>query len=186
MDEIWKNIKNYEGYYQASNLGRIRSIDRIINEKNGKKRMQKGRLLKFSINKKGYFVSAFSKNGNVKSIRVHRIIAETFIMNNKPNLEVNHIDENKLNNEVGNLEWITHIDNIRHGSGIKRSSISRIGKANSWGEKTGTSKLSEKMVINIFKDKRKYLEISKEYNIGIAQISRIKNKKNWIRTLKYL
>ena len=106
MEEIWKDIKGYEGLYQISNKGQVKSKARRGNWKET--------ILKPSETRDHYFVVTLSKNGAQKSRRVNRIVAETFIENplNKP--EVNHIDGDKHNNNVENLEWVTTKENIIH------------------------------------------------------------------------
>ena len=108
--EEWKSIKEYEGYYEVSNLGRVRSIDRIINGK--KPYIIKGRILKHKVSNKGYCEVSLVKNGKQKSFRVHKLVAETFIPNPKNLYSINHINENKLDNRVENLEWCTPKYNI--------------------------------------------------------------------------
>lgn len=114
MKEIWKDIKDYEGLYQVSNLGRVKSLNHI--RKNGKnsKYMQKGKVLHKWISCCGYYQVVLSKNGKVKRLTIHRIVAQVFIPNtlNKP--QVNHKDGNKLNNCVDNLEWCTRSENQLH------------------------------------------------------------------------
>lgn len=120
MKEIWKDIPGYEGLYQASNLGRIRSIDRLVNNTVGLKQM-KGRILK-PINGK-YLKVGLSKNGIQKPIRIHRLVALTFIQNPNNYPYVNHKDENKHNNCVDNLEWCTNLYNIYYGERNKKVSV---------------------------------------------------------------
>lgn len=117
-EEIWKDIKNYEGYYQVSNLGRIRSIDRYIKQYNGynySTRIYKGKILKKEIGTRGYYKVVLQKRRKAKTYNVHRLVAETFIPNPKNLPQVNHKDENKLNNIVDNLEWCTSKYNINFG-----------------------------------------------------------------------
>lgn len=112
--EIWKTVKNYP-YYKVSNYGRVKSIDRITIDVNGRKTRRKGVLLKFSKNHKGYFMCVVY-DGKIKRkhYSVHRLVAENFIENTDKTLQVNHKDGNKENNHVDNLEWISCKDNINH------------------------------------------------------------------------
>jgi len=112
MQEIWRDIKDYEGYYQVSNLGNVRSLDRTLKNKNGLY-TRKGKMLKKLINSKGYYVVNLRKNCTHKIQTIHRIIAETFISNKNNYPCVNHIDGNKLNNSLDNLEWCTYSHNIK-------------------------------------------------------------------------
>lgn len=111
MKEIWKDIKNYEGHYQVSNLGRVKSI-----------KFGKEIILKQQQCMDGYYYVNLSKNGIAKRYYVHRLVAEAFI-DNSDNLPcVNHKDENKQNNVVSNLEWCTHEYNNNYGTRIERCS----------------------------------------------------------------
>ena len=103
MQEIWKDIKGYEGKYQVSNSGNVRAT----NYNNTKK----VKILKQYIRNK-YLSVRLCKNGKGKHLKVNRLVAESFIK--KPELEVNHIDGNKYNNKVENLEWCTKKENIQH------------------------------------------------------------------------
>lgn len=112
MEEVWKNIPNYEGLYQASNFGRI-------------KRTKTNKILNPQIHK-GYCEVNLSKNGIVKHYRVHILIALAFLPNLENKQEVNHIDGNKQNNCVSNLEWATHKENMSHA--FNNGLISKEGK----------------------------------------------------------
>lgn len=124
MKEIWKDITGYEGYYQVSNLGSVQSMDKIVKGKNGGLRFVKGRILQPSLSE-GYLAVGLCKNGRCSKIRVHRLVAKTFIPNPENKRTVNHIDENKLNNIVENLEWATDKENCNHGSRTIKSSVNR-------------------------------------------------------------
>lgn len=113
MEEIWKDIKNYEGLYQVSNFGNVKSLDRYVNS-TFNERLIKGRYLKIRKNEKGYLFVGLSKKGENKNYKVHRLVAMAFIKNigNKPC--INHKDGVKTNNNVENLEWVTHKENTEH------------------------------------------------------------------------
>ena len=108
-EEIWKDIKENENY-QISNKGRIRSKSRITIRKDGKKLTTKGRILRTAKDAKGYIRVQISN----KTIKIHREVAKSFIPNPLNLEEVNHIDGDKSNNNVDNLEWCTHKQNINH------------------------------------------------------------------------
>ena len=113
MEEIWKDIKGYEGCYQVSSSGRIKSIERIVRGPSGNKKI-KSRILKEFKNQFGYYMVSLFKNGKHKNFQVHRLVAHSFILNPLNLPQVNHIDGNKENNCVDNLEWITNRDNVIH------------------------------------------------------------------------
>lgn len=120
MDEIWKDINGYEGYYQVSNLGRVKSLDRLVNSKNNSKRLSKGYLLKQVQDKYGYLKVCLSIKHKHKSKFVHRLVAEAFIENPDNLPVINHKDENPSNNNVSNLEWCTVGYNNTYGTRIER------------------------------------------------------------------
>ena len=109
--EEWKAIPGYEGYYEASTYGNIRSVDRILNCPWGKIYPAKGKYKKQSYGKDKYLFVCLSKENKHKSLPVHRLIAKTFIPNpnNKP--QIDHIDGDKTNNRVDNLRWCTAKEN---------------------------------------------------------------------------
>lgn len=112
--EIWKDIEGYEGLYQVSNLGRVRSLDNFVNCRSGAKQLRKGKILQPIKDLTGYFCVNFYKNNKMKRKSVHRIVAETFIPNPHNYPVVNHLDGVKTNDIVSNLEWTTHQANIQH------------------------------------------------------------------------
>lgn len=118
--EIWKDIKNYEEFYEVSNLGRIRRKEGYVNSgiKHNTKRLVKSYVLKQNKKRSGYLTVDLSKNNIVKTISVHRIVAITFCENPLNKKEVNHINGNKQDNRAENLEWVTPSENIKHAFDI--------------------------------------------------------------------
>lgn len=119
--EIWKDIEGFNGKYQISNYGNVRSFSKWKN----------GELLKAGVTTTGYYFVNLVKNGRkeIVAARVHRLVAIAFIDNPYNLPEVNHIDGNKLNNYVGNLEWVSRESNIQHAFDMGLIS-KRIGKDN--------------------------------------------------------
>lgn len=109
MEEIWKDIKDYEGLYQVSNLGRVKSLSNI--------KSKREKLLKLTLRTNGYYMVILYKNTKRAAKNVHRLVAETFIPNPDNLPQVNHKDEDKTNNCVGNLEWCDSKYNINYSMG---------------------------------------------------------------------
>lgn len=120
-EEMWKDIEGYEGMYQVSSEGRIKSVERDIICKNGAKKHMKERILKGGLDRYGYPHVGLCDGNKRKIFLVHRLVAEAFITNpdNKP--QVNHKDEVKTNNCVDNLEWMTNKENANYGTRTERS-----------------------------------------------------------------
>ena len=117
VNELWKDIPGYEGYYQASDAGRVRSVDRFIN--NG---MLRGRVLRQYTNKDGYKLVRLSKTGVCVTYQVHRLIYLTFHGPIPEGMQVNHIDENPANNELENLNLMSPKENNNYGTRNRRTS----------------------------------------------------------------
>ncbi len=171
--EIWKDVHRYVGLYQASNYGRIRS-------------MIKNKILSPGDNGRGYKFIHLKHNGSVERFYVHRLIAMTFIPNIYNKKEVNHIDFDKDNNHVENLEWMTCKENLNHAKINNRFNSSeyqkaQTSKANS-GENSYLSKLNDKSVIEIrklYKGGLTQKQISKIYSVNRATIGYITSNKTW-------
>ena len=116
-NEVWRDVVGYDGYYQVSNRGNVRSVTRkdSIGRKIG------GRILKPRYDRGGYLLINLCKNGKVRTKLIHRLVAERFIPNPESLPQINHIDEDKANNNVENLEWCTSKDNINHGTRNERT-----------------------------------------------------------------
>lgn len=129
MTEIWRDIQGFEGIYMISNLGNLKSLDRIVNCKNGKCRIRRGVCFKVcKDNRNRYkYVTLWDRNGKFLKTSIHRLVAQAFIPNPDNLPEVNHKDENKANNKVDNLEWCTHKYNINYGTCKQRISKALTG-----------------------------------------------------------
>lgn len=116
MIEEWRPVVGYDGYYEVSNLGRVRSVGKL----DGAGKFRKGRIRKQKISRTGYMEITLSKDTALKTKKVHRIVAEAFIPNPQNLPFVNHKDESRTNNCVDNLEWITPWDNAHYGTAQER------------------------------------------------------------------
>lgn len=166
MDEIWKEIPEFNGIYAVSNFGNVRNL-----------KYQKTK--KQSIHKAiGYKYVCLCKSGVCKTFYIHRLVAEIFL-GHETNLEVNHKDGNKENNHISNLEWVTHHENILHSHRIGLNKINQVK-----GSRTGTAKLNEQQVSEILELKGKMTQssIAKKYNVSTATVWGILNNRSWKHT----
>lgn len=171
MIEEWKDMVGYEGYYQVSSNGSVRSSRQVTNTYVGK-------ILKPSFKKKGkvyYEYLTLSKNNVVKTIAVHRMVATTFLGTPVCNRNcVRHLDGNSLNNDILNLKWGTYVENaqdsIRHGTSV-----------NNAGSRHGMSKLKESMIHSI---RRMSLTMTRKniadhFMVGISTIDDVIKGRTW-------
>ena len=129
MTEIWKDIEGYEGLYQVSNLGRVKSLTRYVNRFSTRwnkdaSYWQPEHIMVPSVGTNGYYSIRLSKNKNAKTQDIHRLVAKAFLDNPLGLPEVNHKDENRLNNCASNLEWCTRLYNLNYGNRTKNHSES--------------------------------------------------------------
>lgn len=158
MQEVWKDIRNYENLYQISNLGNVKSIAR-------KGAFRKDKVLKCSYNKKGYMYVCLCKNCRRKAYRVHRLVAQAFIPNPENKPQVNHINGNKKDNSVCNLEWTTNKENSVHAH--KNNLVHNpIGKENALSKKV----LQFDKENNLMNEWIGMREASRELNIAFSSI----------------
>lgn len=113
-NEIWKEIPGYEGLYQVSNLGRVRTIERYVTEKNGKTRIKKSIIRKFVVSNSGYAQVTLTCKYKMKLCTVHRLVAITFLEKVSGKNIVNHINGIKTDNSLSNLEWCNKSENELH------------------------------------------------------------------------
>lgn len=155
MKEIWRDVQGYNGYYKISNIGNVMG--------------RSGNILKPAINKDGYKKVIFCVNKIQKTFTVHRLVASAFIKNPKNKEFVNHIDLNKTNNNVNNLEWVTNKENLLHAlnNGV-----------------VFNHKLNSNEVIDIVEgmsDGFSQSEIARYYNVSVMAINKISLGKSWSR-----
>lgn len=169
MEEIWKPCRGYEELYEVSNLGKVRSCDKMV--WNGKVYYsKKGALKTPNLRNDGYVTVALYRNGKCKHVRVHRLVAFAFIENNNPKSygDVNHIDCNRSNNEVSNLEWCNTLTNHEHSDKLGRKTAPPVH----YGEKNKFStpvyvvmvNTEETMEFVSISDGLKYLGVNKPYS----------------------
>ena len=176
LTEVWKDIPDFEGSYQVSNMGRVRSLDRVVTFKNGRKRKFKGGTLKPYVNKStGYKELSLSSDGRRNTKTVHRLVLEAFKPHvNMSDLDVNHIDGNKLNNHLINLEWLTRRDNMLHAQDI--------GLADNRGERGSNAKLSNANVLEILQRLDaggSHRDIALDYGVSRSCITYINTGLTW-------
>lgn len=131
MEEIWKDIPSYEGYYQVSNLGKFRSLPRVIKYKQNGTRNYPAKSLLTETTRDNYQRIVLMKNGVKIRYQAHRLVALTFIPNPENKPYINHIDGNKSNNNVTNLEWCTASENMIHADKTGLRDMSKHHPSNS-------------------------------------------------------
>ncbi len=141
MEEIWKDVVGYEGYYQISDLGRVKSVGRWINVRGGGERFKKETINKHFIDRYGYWRIELNKDNVAKKYFIHVLVGKAFILNPNNLPEVNHEDGIKSNNFPTNLKWCDTTYNNRHA----RST----GLNDFHGEKHYDSRLTESQVLEI-------------------------------------
>lgn len=145
VEVVRKPVKDYEGYYEVDQFGRVFGLDRTIIVVDGERTYEKlltGRQMKQSIHDKGYKTVSLTKDGKTKSVFVHRIVAEAFIPNPDNLPMVNHKDEDKTNNFLENLEWCTASYNRTYGKAIEKHARKLRGKTHTEEHK---QKISESL-----------------------------------------
>lgn len=176
--EIWKDIKGFEGYYQISNYGNVKGLTRKVKKWDGEKIIKE--KIKIADLTKGYYRIALYKKNKIKKEQIHRLVATHFILNPENKPQVNHIDGNKLNNHVSNLEWVTQSENQIHAYkiGLQKKPIL-------YCENHNRTNLKNKDVINIRKKYKPYKYtmkmLAKEYNLSVYGIAQIIYRYSWRR-----
>jgi hypothetical protein len=178
--EIWRDVVGFEGFYKVSNLGNVKSLDRIVVPTNRDNYLREGKRLTKTIDSFGYERVGFTLNSKTVNKKVHRLVSETFIDNPYNYPHINHIDGNKANNHYSNLEWCTSSQNSIHAfkTGLRVAPI-----YNREEENNNNSKLSAQQVKEI---RSKYIsykysakKLALEYNVSESCITHILNNTSW-------
>lgn len=171
--EEWRAIKGYEGLYEVSSLGRVRSLGRVLNYLSrgvNVARRIPSRIMSQANSSNGYKQVTLCDGDRHTIFRVHRLVAIAFLPNPSNYPEVNHKDEDKTNNSATNLEWCNHIYNSRYGNKPPR------------GEKNGMAKLSLMQVKDIRKRRRNgepLKTIASDYGVSVNHVCNIAKGKRW-------
>lgn len=178
--EVWKDVAGYEGLYQVSDMGRVKSMPHVVRRKS---KWDEGLFIEHVSKEcimspdvaRGYERVRLFKGGKVKRFLVHRLVAEAFIPNNdKSKTIINHLDGNKRNNTVGNLEWCDNSRNVRHAyeMGLRRIN-----------EKHPCSKLKNDEVKEIRRlrqvERLTCKQLGEKYGVSVTNIKNIVNNKTW-------
>jgi len=173
--EIWKDVPNFEGTYQVSNLGRVKSLFRKVKVKNFTRTIYEF-IMNANLGKRGYYEIRTCKNSVTKHMYVHRMVALAFIPNPNNELYINHKDGVKTNNNVNNLEWVDHRTNMIHAH---KTGLVKMKK----GEDHGKSILKNADIPKIRElyntGKLKQTEIAEMYNCSSGAISGIISGRCW-------
>ena len=176
VNEEWRDCVGYEGSYQVSNLGRVRSLDRRVNAVGSRTKIMRGKLLKPRYCKNGYYYVCLYGVGIQKNITVHSLVANAFLGGRPNGLDVNHIDGDKSNNSCANLEYSSRSQNIRHalGTGLCHSRIA---------DNHHASKLSSKdipVIRHRLAIGHSQLSIARDYGVCQSAIGDISRGVTWL------
>lgn len=182
--EIWKDIPGYEGLYQVSNMGRARSLDRWITQKHAMKeghytRLFPGKLMNPFPDKRGYQYISLSKNGITKRGCVHYLVLKTFVGERPLNYDCNHLNGKKGDNRLGNLEYCTKSENMRHALDV----LKIVRRSGTIGEKHHKAKLTDNDIVRIRKlySSKQYIQkqLAKIFGVSQRTISLIVRGEGW-------
>lgn len=176
--EMWKDIKEYEGYYQISNHGNVRSLDRRVKYSDGRNYYYKGRMLTQTKDNHGYLWARLTKGSKSINFSTHRLVGEYFLEGHFEGAVINHRDGNPLKNYYSNLEWCTQGWNVQHGKGWHRSKEKEVKESLKYlyvNEKKTTLEIAKLLNISD-RTVRKYLK-----QLGIKMEKALMDKKTHIK-----
>lgn len=145
VKEIWKDIDGFEGRYQVSNFGNIKSVDKYIITRKAYNQRRNGILRKLQVSKNNYIFISLKKEGKQYNKYIHRLVAQAFIHNPENKCEINHIDCDKSNNHVSNLEWVTSSENKKHAfiNNLMRGTCLYMNKINTLSKEKCSKKICQ-------------------------------------------
>jgi hypothetical protein len=172
--EIFMDVIGYEGLYQVSNLGRVKGLPKQVKMPNGSLKFYTEYIKKSCISKTGYERMTLNKNGVRRNHTIHKLVYDSFIGIKIKKHQINHIDGNKLNNKINNLEYITASENIKHAFriGLKKSFL---------GNTHANSKISRDVAIKIKYDHKNLYQwqVAEKYNVSQQLVGLIRSGKRW-------
>lgn len=174
LNEEWRDVSGYEGMYQVSNLGRLKSLERYVRHSANNISLKKEHIFNVGISNKS-LIAILSKEGTSKGYLIYRLVAKAFIPNPENKPEVNHIDGNRMNNKVTNLEWATRSENEKHAydTGLY---VSRKGENHPMSKITRNDILKMYDLFNAGNSKKQIAEI---FNISYSHVCRIFKGSTW-------
>lgn len=172
--EEFRDIPGWEGYYQVSNLGTVRSVDRAVGSVTGKVYYRKGKVLKQLLNEDGYMVVNIARNGKDRTIGVHRAMALAFIPNPENKPMVNHLNAIRTDNRLDNFEWCTNAENVKHSFNL--------GLSSNKGDKHPRRVLTMEMVRGIraeLESGKSPAEVANIFDIKRRNVYAVRDRQNW-------
>ena len=170
MEEEWKDIEGYEGIYQVSNLGRVKSLEAGLLVKNGYYRTKKESILSQYLCHNGYLAICLRLNKKTKRFLVHRLVGAAFIQNPDEKPTINHKNGNKQKNCIENLEWSTYSENLSHAleTGLRKP------------KKNVLSEFQALAAITFMSTRKRCgASISREFNVSKSTIDRVRKRETW-------
>ena len=164
--EIWRDIDGYEGLYEVSDQGRVKSLEKKVKHWRGGERIQKERILKPATAYNGYLLVPLYAGGKRKMFFVHRLVCQAFHENPENKLEVNHINEIKTDNRAVNLEWSTRRENVNYGSRNERAAKTKSKPVGQWTKEGELVKIWPSTI-----------EVQKQTGFSQGSISKVANGK---------